>query len=73
VTTQKGDSVYVHVLDYPDPVLTLPALPRRVKTARLLAGQPITLQQTASGLTLQIPEASRDPHDTVIVLELAGK
>jgi alpha-L-fucosidase len=73
VTTQKGDSVYVHVLDYPDAALTLPPLPRRVKAARLLAGQPITLQQTASGLTLQIPEASRDAHDTVIVLELAGK
>jgi alpha-L-fucosidase len=74
VTTQKGDTVYVHVLDYTDPVLALPALPRRVKAARLLKdGRPVPVQQTAAGLSLQLPDGARDPHDTVVALELMAK
>jgi alpha-L-fucosidase len=75
VTTQKGDTVFVHVLDWDDSVLVLPALPRRVKSARLLKdGRPLVVQQTASGLTLPLPEAgARDRYDTVVALELAAK
>ena len=74
VTTQKGDTVFVHVLDWDDAVLVLPALPRRVKSARLLKdGRPLAVQQTASGLTLSLPEAgARDRYDTVVALELAA-
>lgn len=71
VTTQKGDVVFVHVLDWPDTVLAIPSLPGRVKSARLLKdGRPATVQQTPSGVTLTIPEDARDPYDTVIALEL---
>jgi hypothetical protein len=56
-------------------VLALPALPRRVKSARLLkGGGPLSVQQTAAGLTVALPEAgARDPFDTVIAVELAAK
>jgi alpha-L-fucosidase len=75
VTTQKGDAVYVHVLDWSDPVLALPALPRKVRSARLLrGGGPVAVQQTASGLTLSLPDASgRDAYDTVVVVDLVAK
>ncbi|HZM51983.1 MAG TPA: alpha-L-fucosidase, partial [Vicinamibacteria bacterium] len=75
VTTQKGDTVFVHVLDWDDSALLLPPLPRHVKSARLLAdGRPIVVQQTAAGLTVPLPAAAaRDPYDTVVVLELAAK
>jgi alpha-L-fucosidase len=74
VTTQKGDTVYVHVLDWADPVLALPALPRRVKAARLLQdGRPVAVQQTPAGVTLPLPEGGRDPYDTVVVVELAPR
>src|SRR5262249_14002230 len=74
VTTQKGDIVYVHVLDGPDAVLALPALPRRVKSARLLeGGAPVAVQQTAGGVTLTLPTLGRDPFDTVVVVDLAAK
>jgi len=75
VTTQKGDTVFVHVLDWDDSVLALPALPRRVKSARLLkGGGPLAVQQSAATLTLTLPEAAaRDPYDTVIALELAAR
>ena len=35
VTTQKGDTIYLHILDWPDPVLLLPNLPE-VKAAYTL-------------------------------------
>ena len=71
VTTSRGDTVYVHVLDWPDPVLELPALPRPVRAARLLAGgRPVTIEPTASGLALRLPDGARDPYDTVLVLDL---
>ena len=74
VTTQKGDTVYVHLLDWDDAVLSLPALPRRVKSARLLEdGRPVGVQQTASGLALSVPAGERDPYDTVVVVDLAPK
>ena len=74
VTTTKGDTVYVHVLDWPDAALLLPSLPRPVKSARFVRdGRKASVQQTASGLTVQIPKDARDPHDTVIALEMGGK
>ncbi len=73
VTTQKGDTVYVHVLDYDDPVLALPTFSRKVKSARRLGGgAPVAVQQTASFLTLSLPPA-RDAYDTVIAVDLAAK
>ncbi|HEV7499090.1 MAG TPA: alpha-L-fucosidase, partial [Vicinamibacteria bacterium] len=66
---------YVHVLDWDDSSLLLPPLPRRVKSARLLAdGRPLVVQQTAAGLTVPLPEAAaRDPYDTVVALEMVAK
>ena len=72
VTTRKGDTVYVHVLDSPDPVLALPRLSRPVKQAHRLGGGPVAVAASADAVSLTLgPE--RDALDTVIVLELAAK
>ena len=74
VTTQKGDTVYVHLLDWDDSVLSIPALPRRVKGARLLKdGRPVGVQQTAASLALSLPAGERDPYDTVVVVDLVPR
>jgi alpha-L-fucosidase len=39
VTTQRGDSVFVHVLDWPDRLLTLPDFGARVVRASMLRGR----------------------------------
>jgi alpha-L-fucosidase len=73
VTTQKDDIVYVHVLDAEDPVLTLPAFPRRIKSARRLAdGRAVAVQQTPSGVTLALGDG-RDAYDTIVVVDLAPR
>jgi alpha-L-fucosidase len=73
VTTRKGDKVYVHVLDAPDPSLLLQALPSAVRSARLLHGGAAVPFKTGDfGTVLSLPK-DLDPIDTIIVLELEGK
>ena len=71
VTTQKGDRIYVHVLDWKDRTLALPALTRAVKSARMLeGGLAVTVRQTAEGITLILPTAPSGSIDEIVVLEL---
>ena len=70
VTTQRGDSVFVHVLDWPDRLLTLPDFGARVVRASMLRdGTPVTVAQSASGITLTLPALVPDEPDRVILLE----
>jgi alpha-L-fucosidase len=71
VTTQRGDSVFVHVLDWADAELAIPRLPRRVRTAHLLVdGTPVAFRESPDGLMLRLPPRAADVVDQVIVLEL---
>lgn len=71
VTTTKGDKVFVHVLDWQDPVLALPTLSRRVRSAHLLGdGKRVRYVENEFGLLLKLPEHDATEPDTVIVLEL---
>jgi len=74
VTTRKGNTVYVHVLDLPDSALLLPPLPSPVRSARLLnGGRAIDVKSSDFGVVLAIPPDAVDPIDTIIVLELGAK
>ncbi len=71
VTTQKGDRVYLHLLDWKDRTLALPALTRTVKSARMLdSGLVVTVRQTPEGITLLLPTRPSDSIDEIVVLEL---
>jgi len=71
VTTAKGDKVFVHLLDWPDELLAIPKLPKPVVKASVFGtGQPVPVREADGGLLLKIPQAGRDPIDTVVVLEL---
>ena len=73
VTTQKGNRVYVHVLENQDQALLIPALPSKVHAAKLLGtGAAVEYTQTDSGVILKVPQAP-DAIDTIVVLELGGK
>ncbi len=72
VTTQKGNKVFVHVLDgaaAPGDEITLPGLTGTVKRARLMKGGK-TVTFDAAKRVLILPAAMRDEIDTVVVLEL---
>lgn len=68
VTTQRGDTVYVHVLNWSDRQLSLPALGTRIRSASLLgSGEAVPFAQSNAGVTLTLPSAAGMP-DRVIVL-----
>lgn len=72
VTTQKGDTIYVHLLEGVDPVVALPALPKRVVKAYLLdGGAPVSVSSTATAVTLSLPKRDPSAPDQVVALVLA--
>ncbi len=71
VTTQTATKIYVHVLDWNDELLALPGL-GKVKGATLLAsGARVEITPLPGGVVLRLPPASRDPVDTIVVVEKA--
>jgi alpha-L-fucosidase len=77
VTTQRstkaGRTIYVHVLDWSDPELVVPAVGGAVRAAHALAtGAVVKHQQLPGGsLLLELPPA-RDPYDTVIAVDVGA-
>lgn len=73
VTTQRGSTVYVHVLDWNQPVLALAGMPRAVRSAKLMRdGSSVEFSAASGGIVLKVPEAQTGDVDRVIVLELQG-
>ena len=71
VTTKKGSTVYVHVLNWQDASLLVPSVGGPVKSARYVkTGAKADVRNVAEGVILTIPPAAVDPYDTVIALEL---
>lgn len=69
VTTRKGDTHYVHVLDYISDEVKLTDVPNTIKQAQLLSnGESVQMDWRDDKLVLRIPEDTRDPINTVVVL-----
>jgi alpha-L-fucosidase len=70
VTTRRGDTVFVHVLDWPDRVLSLPPIGGRVVRATMLAGGArVGVAQAPEGVTLTLPPGSSAEPDRVVVVQ----
>ena len=70
VSTQKGNRVFVHVLDWPGAELALPPLDRKVSSIKSFTGEKeISFQQSELGTLLNIPNDIRDETDTILVVE----
>jgi alpha-L-fucosidase len=71
VTTQKGNKVYVHILNWQDETFTLPKLARKVSSAKLFSDKSVLrFQENEFGISLLIPKSKMDEVDTIIELEL---
>ena len=71
VTTQRGSKIFVHVLDWNQPVLALAGIQKPVRSAKLLRdGSSVEFSTVKGGLVLKVPEAQADEIDRVIALEL---
>ena len=68
--TRKGDTVYLHILAWPQEVLTLPPLPAKIVQTSVLTGGTAKVSQTDEGIEISVPKADRQPIDTIVVLRL---
>jgi alpha-L-fucosidase len=72
VSTRKDKTIYVHVLNWEGDAVALPPIPRKIVAHRMLTGGTATVEQSDKGITITVPEADRDPLDTIVKLELDG-
>jgi alpha-L-fucosidase len=72
VSTRRANTIYLHVCDWTEGVIKLPAIPRKVIASRVLSGGKAEVRQTAKGLEVSVPENDRQSLDTVVALELDG-
>lgn len=69
-TTAKGNSVFVHIFDWPSAALEFAGLEAKVISARLLAnGEPLTFKQSERNLQIKLPAQAPNPTVNVIALK----
>lgn len=73
--TQKGDTLYLHVFDWPgDGKLVVDGIKNKVRSATLLAtAENLKVSTDADGITISCPAAAPDEISSTIVLKLEGE
>jgi len=71
VMTQKGNKVYVHILNWQDETLTFPSLGKKIVSAKMFSDRSaVKFTDNEFGVTLKIPNTRRNDIDTIIELEI---
>jgi alpha-L-fucosidase len=71
VTTQKGNKIYVHILNWNDETLTLPKLGKKVISAKMFADKsPVKFLENDFGLSLMVSRSKMNDVDTILELEV---
>jgi alpha-L-fucosidase len=71
VTTQKGNTIYVHILDWREPVLPLPKIDKKIESASMLGtGDKVGIVKADYGTLLKLPSSAHDPIDNIVVLKV---
>ena len=71
-STQKGNTIYLHILRWPSDSIRLPAMPRKILRHSLLGGGNAAVRQSESGIQVSVPAGRRHAVDTIVKLELDG-
>lgn len=70
VSTRKGNTIYLHIREWNDDALQLPALPAQIVSSRVINGGRAEVQQTSRGVRVAVAAEERHPFDTIVALEL---
>ena len=71
VTTQRGNTVYVHILNWEDESLLIPSWGMKIKSVRLFKDKsPLAFSDTKFGIAIQVPRSKMDDIDTIVELEI---
>jgi alpha-L-fucosidase len=71
VTTQKGNKVYVHILNPEDNNLLISDFGKKVRSITLYStGAKLKYKQDTFGIVVTIPDDAIDETDTILVIEI---
>jgi alpha-L-fucosidase len=69
-STHKDNTIYLHILDWPNETLMLAPLPQKITGNQILGGGQATIKQSEHGIEISIAQADRSPVNTVVRLEI---
>lgn len=72
VSTRKGNRIYLHILNWPNETLVLPALGKKITKSWVMTGGETTVRQTENSVIIDVPIHYRKDTDTIVVLEIDG-
>ena len=68
-TTQRNDTVFVHVLNWRDRQLSLPPIALRIGSTKMLgSSDTVPFTQSEAGVVLTLPPVSGEQPDRIVVL-----
>ncbi|TSA38754.1 MAG: alpha-L-fucosidase [Porphyromonadaceae bacterium] len=70
VSTYRGNTIYLHILNQPGDTLELPAIPAKIVRATALSGGKVSVTQTEKNISITLPHAGPEMKDLIIALEL---
>lgn len=70
VSTHHGNTIYLHIQQWPGETLTLPAIPAKILRSQALTGGQVAVKQTDEAIEVSLPVGDRQELDTIIALEL---
>ncbi len=74
VTTQKGNKVFVHILNWEDNFFLLPKIERKVASILLFHNKKkISFTENKYGIVLELPQETKNMVDVVLEIDLAEK
>ncbi len=71
VSTQKGKTLYLHLLEKQPKAFVIPEFKERIKSVKLFAEKSaVKFKQTKAGLLMEIPKAAQNEIDTIVEITL---
>jgi alpha-L-fucosidase len=71
-STRRGNTIYLHILQWKSDEVELPDVAHKVKAASLFNGGKVKIVKRDGQLVITVPAAARDALDTVVKLQLDG-
>jgi hypothetical protein len=73
VSTHKGNNIFVQLMELPDDMLKLPAIPGKdISAVQLMDGTKISFKKNGNDIWLDLPASLPDPDVNVLVITLNG-
>jgi alpha-L-fucosidase len=72
VSTRKGNTIYLHLMNWKEDSLTLPAVPFRIINSTVLTGGEVKVKQNSNRTNLSLSSTGSDNLDTIVALEMDG-